>query len=488
MNDFFNNNNDEQKKDSEGGNLNYIFDGDRQYDSSNNQYAKEDDPIGFKKSDNIYESKASALYPQSKGYKNFIKIFISVTLAVMFFVAGYLTAYEFVPSQEEKFVRWLKNTIDKNYLDVEGGGVEFINGIGNGVIGSLDQYCGFYYGDSMVKRENENKGEYTDIGFHLNSKDDFLYVLKVYRGSLAFEKGIRAGDILIRAKASSEEEYTEFNGMSVSEISAAVTNILNKHGEIDMVFQRRYENGEGQQQEEPQEITAANLKPQKYSRIYSYYYDNDDAELEGINLDEDTAYITLEGFSYGADTQFAQNMQRFKQENKRNLILDLRTNFGGDLLILQNIASHLITDEGGSESVLLMNVQLKNISAKIPQYTTANYYNDYNFNKIVILADENSASATEVLISAMKDYGTLTAQIGNTTYGKAVMQRLFKYDDTCAISITIGKIYYPKNSDVSYNGIGLIPDYQIDFNFAGKYKYDERLLKAVEVINEVQSV
>jgi carboxyl-terminal processing protease len=460
---------DKNYNDRNEGNLNYIFDGD--------QGGRGGDTPPEKHYRSYYER---PLPPQSNASKNFVKIFISISLAAMIFALGFLTAYEFIPSEEEKLARWIKNTVEQHFLDVEGGGVNLVGPMGSAMVASLDDYSSFYYAESMEKMDQQNNGIYNEIGFQLYKPQDEEYtrILKVYGNSPAYNAGIKAGDIILKA-VEGDTEY-DFKNKSSSEVLSRLQQLLNKNGEINLVFERRFEGKDIQK--EPETFTVEELKPAKHSRVYSYYYDSDDEEMEGL-LDEDTAYITLEGFLNDADSQFLENLAEFKRKGKKNLILDLRTNFGGNLTILQNIASHLISDAIGSDKVTLMHVEYKN-SGKAPVYTTGNHYANYNFGKIIALTDENSASATEVLLAAMTDYGTLTAQVGRTTYGKAVMQSYFEYKQTYGMYITVAKIYYPLSIEKSYNNIGLIPkdENKVDFNYAGEFKYDNTIARAIELI------
>lgn len=475
--------NEDNKK--SGNDLNYIFDGEeggKEDKRQNLEPQREKQEI----SGGIYAKNEMRLAPQSKVSKNFVKIFISVFLSIAIFVAGFLTAYELVPSEEEKLARWIKNTVDQRFLDVDGGGVDFISGIGNGMVSSLDQFSSFYYAESMAEKDRQNKGEYNEIGMEIGipEGEEFVRVIKVYGESPAYKKGIKRGDII--KKALKGETQYDLENKSASEVLAKIREILSEQGEVGIEFERRYE-GESESKA-AETITVQGLKPQVYSRTYSYYYDNTSEEMSGAGLDDDTAYITLDGFLLGADTQFEQNMIKFREDGKKNLILDLRTNTGGSLDILQNIASHLITDGLNNKSMVLMNVQYKGIDDKISVNTANNYYNSYNFESIMVLTDGYSASATEVLLAAMKDYGTVAKQIGTKTYGKAVMQSYFEYNKKYGMYITVGKIFYPKNADITYNKVGLIPDYVKEFNYAGEYKYDNAIVKAVELISSSGSI
>jgi C-terminal processing protease CtpA/Prc len=146
------------------------------------------------------------------------------------------------------------------------------------------------------------------------------------------------------------------------------------------------------------------------------------------------------------------------------------------------VASHLITDGSGSQKLKIITAEYKNKN-RVSVYTEKNDYDDYNFRKIVVLADSYSASATEVLICAMKDYGTSDVLIGQKTYGKAVMQQYFDYHGKYGMYITVALLYSPI-TNVTYNTVGFAPDRDMDIVYnLGYLAEDNQLKKAVEYIN-----
>lgn len=479
MSDLDNKNDNDNKSNEKAnqeykGDLNYIFDGNKNKDENKKEnsfvsnYQISNNGKGFSNTNQNNQPYAK-LYPQS----NYVKIFISIFLAIIFFASGFLIAYTLVPSEEEKLARWIKSTSDKYFYDVDDSGYSFIDNIGDGMTSSLDQYSRFYFGEGLDTLEEENSGIYNDTGMILTipEGETKVRILKIYGNSPADKAGIKAGDILYKIN----EEDVE--GLSYEYIRQVINDLQSDNEEIIYTFKRKH--GEI---EPVTEHTFTHLS-EKYNPIFSKYYDNSSDEMDGvIDLDDDTAYISLEEFATNADTQFAENLDLFKQNGKKKLILDLRTNLGGSLDILQSVASYLITDEANSQNVKIISAEFKDKTV-ISYDTKNNYYNDYGFEKIIVLADNYSASATEVLICAMKDYGTIDGLVGVKTYGKAVMQSYFENSDKYGMFITVALLYSPI-TNVTYNTEGFTPDYAVDFNNAGEYKYDNQLLKAVEEINK----
>ena len=435
------------------GNLNYIFDGEE------------------KKPDAVYQNNYNQPglnpYAGQPRLNNFAKVFLSVVLAFVMFIGGFLVAWYAVPSEEEKLARFIKGIADKYYYDVDGRGVDFIDSIGNAMVGSLDQYSSFYSGESLQNLYREREGKFNDTGMAIITENGECVVIKVYGGSPAYEAGIRAGDVLERVN-----DYATA-GKTLAQIREKIAQIQAEGGNPTYHF-RRYLGGT------TQTYQVNNLKREEYEPVFSYYRDS--ASIE--ELPADAAYITLEEFSAGADVQFKANLDKFKQDGKKNLILDMRTNPGGGLDILENIASYLIRDGKGSQTVHLTTVEFKDKSTE-KYYTSGSYYDSYfaEDSRIVVLANGYSASATEVLICAMKDYGTIYQLVGEKTFGKAVMQAYFEYQKKFGVYVTVALLYSPV-TNVTYNGIGFEPDVEVGYQKAGELSYDPQFLAAVQALTE----
>ena len=192
-------------------------------------------------------------------------------------------------------------------------------------------------------------------------------------------------------------------------------------------------------------------------------------------LGDDAAYIKYTGFNgRGGDTkvnssswQMKVALQKFRENKKSKLILDLRNNGGGYMDILENIAAHFIDCEHGSKKLVSKAVYKDESESKF--YSTSVDYSDYGFEKIVILANAGTASASEALIGAMLDYDVgkrvsvvLSASKKKDTgesvyksYGKGIMQTTYVNPlGGDAIKLTTAKIYWPV-SNLSIHDVGV---------------------------------
>ncbi|MNQ99156.1 Carboxy-terminal processing protease CtpB precursor [compost metagenome] len=160
-------------------------------------------------------------------------------------------------------------------------------------------------------------------------------------------------------------------------------------------------------------------------------------------------YVQITDFSEEADEEFDKKLSALQEKGLKSLILDVRDNPGGYLETAQNIAKHFVKDgvlihtqdrNGIDDPVLIQDGN----PLAIPVY---------------ILANENSASASEVLSGALQDYGVAKV-IGTQTFGKGSVQQLFQLPDTSMLKVTIEEYLTPKKRKV--NKVGITPDMQVE--------------------------
>ena len=168
----------------------------------------------------------------------------------------------------------------------------------------------------------------------------------------------------------------------------------------------------------------------------------------------------------GSAKQFDKAMEKFKNNGKSKLIIDLRRNGGGYMSIMRDIASHLIGTQGSN---LCLSKSIYKDGSIETVNLGSNKYSDYKFTKIVFLADQNTASASEALIGACLDYdyfgvvkvvlsrSVLNGKFVYKTYGKGISQTTIINADLAvggAIKLTTAKIYWPV-SNLSIHGVGI---------------------------------
>ncbi len=324
------------------------------------------------------------------------------------------------------------------------------------------QYAGYVYGledpysvylteENYAKMMESTNGEYVGIGVGVTPEPEKNTILinQVFTNSPAEKAGLQIGDEIVKV----EGELVFGDKMD-----EAITKIKGKKGTT--VVLTIYEKKTG----ELRDVTV-----ERDSVIVdTVFYEV---------LDDNIGYIRISSFDAVTDEQFEEAYNDLMSQNVKGLVLDLRNNPGGLLDVVCNIADILVPE---GNIVYTEDVDGDKEYAK----------SDANQIEIPlqVLVNGNSASASEVLAGAIKDYG-VGELVGETTFGKGIVQRIFPLNDGSAVKLTIAKYYTP--SGVCINGIGIEPDHEVILDeestinlFRGfDSRYDTQLQKAVENIN-----
>ena len=170
-------------------------------------------------------------------------------------------------------------------------------------------------------------------------------------------------------------------------------------------------------------------------------------------LEGGIGYIQITEFQDKTDEQFGEMVKQLRTQGAKGLIIDVRANPGG----LLSTVVHLL-DQVLPEGLL---VYVEDKYGNRDEYTSNAACIDL---PIVVLMDENSASASEIFAGAMKDYEYATL-VGKTTYGKGIVQNIIRLSDGDALKITTAKYFTPKGNDI--HKIGVTPDVEVDYEYSG---------------------
>ena len=412
-------------------------------------------------------------------------------IAGAFFLAGFAIRGA-TDGRELGTVRWVLSQIEKYYYE-DFTQDELIGAMTDGIDQLLlDRYSGYYSAEEYALIRAQAQGNKSGTGLTFASRDT-LTVYKVAGNSPAERAGIQAGDAVVALDlGAGYVPVTDYEDFS-AKLSAYPAET-----ELGIRVSRAGENKDFR------------LSKEQYVENCVYYADRErsarflsedgaDPELtvtvgENAVFDADTAYLKLTSFTGQAKSQFAAAMNLFRESGKRALVLDLRSNGGGNMAILEEIAGYLAA---GTE---------KNFPVAIARYKTgkeeifrapAARYASCGFREkgIAVIADSGSASASEALIGAMLDYGsidrsrlivTANADGRALTYGKGIMQTTFERGTGEAIKLTTAHIYWPKSDTCIHGtGIGTAEENRIAANAANvpySYAGDAELLRALSVL------
>ncbi len=317
------------------------------------------------------------------------------------------------------------------------------------VAGVGDVYTNYYTPEEYRSFKEKSSGVYAGIGVQMtiDSADNTILITEVFEGSPAEKVGILPKDKIIKAagKTITGEDFELVPKLVKGEPNTQVSLTIYRQSEDKM-----YEF----------EITRQNVT---YPSV-SYKM-----------LEDELAYIKLSQFEETSYDQFKKALTEVQSKKAKGIVLDLRNNPGGLLHITEKIADELLPQG------LIVSTRDKN-------GTVDESYADENYTDIpiVVLVNGHSASASEVLSGALKDHNRAKL-VGETTFGKGVVQSIVPLSDGSALKLTTAKYFTP--SGICIQGIGIEPDYEVllplESMTRGKLedKEDTQLQKAIEVIS-----
>ena len=387
-------------------------------------------------------------------------VLVACALVGVFFL-GYFFKDITMDSELREVYQFLQ-TYKKHYLYDEDGNL--VKDISNAI---LDAYSEYYTKEEYERAMSESDGNMSGIGVSFRGYN--LKISSVAGNSPCKLAGVKAGGVI-----------TEMDiGSGFTVLSSYTDYALKINSVSDNSFVKIKIDYDG-------EIKTYEVQKRDYKRTYVEYADNQgvyafsdkngnmelyQTEEATFVSDDKTGYIKYDRFNgrdsglLGSAGQITEVLKKFKRDGKSKVIVDLRGNGGGYIDLLCNIARHFIDGDKNGNNLILY-AKDKNGNRK-EYYCKSCLYTNYNFEKIVILADEYSASASECFIGAVLDYdktdkvtvlvssSTLNGKTVYETYGKGIMQTTYRHIDGSAVKLTVAQNYWPI-SNVTIHGVGII--------------------------------
>ena len=326
---------------------------------------------------------------------------------------------------------------------IEGAIKGFVEGLG-------DPYTEYLPKEEMAEFTEETSGQYVGIGVYLtNDKTtNTILVVGIMNGSPALDAGMQAGDIIEKVNDVTYTGETMDDAIKVlkgEEGTSAKVTVLRDGKKIDLTVTRK-------------KITVEHVSSKM--------------------VEDNIAYLQVDSFDSGVAESFKNKITDIKNQGAKGIIIDLRSNGGGIVDEATGIAD-LFLKKG--ETILITKSKIANEQLTVSK-------NDAIITDIpvVILVNEGTASASEILAGALKDKYPNTTIVGMKTYGKGVIQTLYSLSDGSGLKITTEEYYTPNHNKINKEGI--TPDVKVDLtkNSEGKYETefdkDAQVKKAIETI------
>jgi carboxyl-terminal processing protease len=333
--------------------------------------------------------------------------------------------------------------IDKDKLDAQ----KMVYGAINGFLKATgDPYSTFFDPTESKSFSEEIGGSFEGIGAELGIKDDILTVIAPLDGSPSQKAGLRAGDKILKIDGKTTTDFTTYQ---------AVDLIRGKKGTT---------------------VTLTILHPGE-QETKDVVVTRDTIDVKSVKLefkDDEIAIIKITKFGDNTDKEFNDALSKITAENTKGIIIDLRNNPGGLLDKSVNIASKMIpkgkvvvTEEDSMGNKESLKTEGGDRLSSVPT---------------VVLINEGSASAAEILAGALRDDQGLTL-IGKKSFGKGSVQQLIDLPGGSSVKITIAKWLTPNGDYIMEKGIS--PDVEVDLSLDDfNNNRDPQMDRAAEVIKE----
>ncbi len=297
--------------------------------------------------------------------------------------------------------------IDREYVEEVPSDRLVYGGI-EGMLKTLDPHSSFFDPRRYAQMRERQEGRYYGLGIQIQPIDDDITVMSIFEGSPAFKQGLRRGDVIARI------EKEDAKGMTSED---AVKRLKGPKGTTVNISIRR----------------------RGYDELIDLAVMRDEVQIVSVRgvfmIDSETGYVKLAEFTETSNHEMGAALEQLGAKGMKRLVLDLRDNLGGALDQAIAISNRFLPR---GDMIVYTRGRVPNSD----QDYRATAQSDYTHLPIVVLVNRNSASAAEIVSGALQDHDRGLV-VGETTFGKALVQSVYRISEDAGLALTTGRYYTP---------------------------------------------
>lgn len=316
--------------------------------------------------------------------------------------------------EELKTFSEVLNQVQKHYVD-ETKPKDLIQGAIRGMLATLDPHSAYMTQEMYKEMQVETKGEFGGVGIQIGVKDSRLAVIAPIEGTPAHRAGIKAGDFIMKVNDDTTKDLT---------LMDAVQKMRGPKGsKVNLTIQR-----------------DGTPDPMIFTLV------RDTIKIESVKskLIDNLGYVRLTQFQEASGRDLAKAIKQFRDQKVQGAILDLRNNPGGLLTAAVDVSEQFLPNGK-------LVVYTKSREGKKDEWF-AKSKDQLEDLPVIILVNEGSASASEIVAGALQDWGRAVI-VGTTSFGKGSVQTILPLGDGSGLRLTTAKYYTPKGRSIQSTGI-----------------------------------
>lgn len=344
-----------------------------------------------------------------RSYRSFSAAVFAIVFCALvggFFGRSALATEDQVPDQYKVFTAALRAIEDTYVGTVESD--KMVYGAISGMLQTLDPHSSFMDPRTYAQMRERQEGRYYGLGITIAVVDGEITVVSLFEGSPAYQKGLRRGDIIAKITGEDTKGWTS---------DQAVRRLRGPRGTAVQISLRRT----------------------GYDKLIDLEVVRDEIHIPTVPatfmIDGATAYIRLQDFGENTDQELGRALRDLKGKGMRRLVFDLRGNPGGALDQAIKVANRFLPRGN-------LIVYTRGRVPNSDQDYRATEQSDYLDVPMITLVNRNSASASEIVSGALQDHDR-SLIVGETTFGKALVQSVYRVSEGAGLAVTTARYYTP---------------------------------------------